>query len=509
MTPFLPLSSPTSTAHKQSESLRPTMVSDSPTPGQSSATQRRTTSTISNGGGSSSAAAFSSVQQHHHQSSSSSDDTNNNVSLRAPPLSSTVSSTNNNNNQSVFPIRLLLRFPAILTILLRVAMWPLVKILNVIFSPKEFDGVNNSVNADRAARMFVGMIRQNISTVRPAAVVAVADTATNNNPMEQYDEPSCPFTEKGYNSTMDEITNTPNNNHTHNPLLLIYLHSPLHSQSTQFIQNYICHPQLLKLLNDNTENGVVKCFGTSVHSADGQRLRDMMEVTSFPFMALLSVKSSSSSSSTNNNITMELLLRLESSQLFTIQPTQITTYLNTAITRHAQLIAEEIARRIQREEDARLREEQNREYQEALLADQMRELERNQREEMERKERMEEEERRRMEVVKEQSRLEVAKSIMERSGGEPSLGTKVGVTRMRFTLPNGKKVDRRFHSLDTVEVIRAFLTLHFDETGVDIKNFGLSTNFPKKTFGEEDNKLTLEEAGLAPQAVVMVQDLDA
>ena len=397
------------------------------------------------------------------------------------------------------------------------AIWPLVKVLNIIFHPKEFDGVNNAGNADRAARAFVGMFRQQISVVRPQQAAGGGgdggSESNNTNSMEQYDEPSCPFTDKGYNATMEEITNSNTQNH-HNPLLLIYLHSPLHSRGTQFIHNYLCHPQLLKLLNDNTENGVVKCFGTSVHSADGQRLRDMMDVTSFPFMALLSVKStgsssSSSSSTNNNNITMELLLRLESTQLFTIQPSQITTYLNTAITRHAQIIAEETARRLQREEDARLREEQNREFQETLLADQMREIERNQREEAERREREEQMEGKRMEVAKEQRRLEDAKCILEQSGGEPDVGIKVGVARMRFALPNGKKIDRRFHNSDTVEVLRAFLTLHFDETGVEIKNFGLSTNFPRKTFGEEDNTLTLEEAGLAPQAVVMVQDLDA
>eukprot|EP00984_Skeletonema_dohrnii_P007969 scaffold2937_cov100-Skeletonema_dohrnii-CCMP3373.AAC.1 len=354
------------------------------------------------------------------------------------------------------------------------------------------------------------MVRQQISVVRPVLTDTSADGG-GGGAMEQYDEPSCPFTEKGYTSTMEEMTNNTPNNSNHNPLLLLYLHSPLHNQGTKFIHNFLCHPQLLKLLNDNTENGVVKCFGASVHSADGQRLRDMMEVTSFPFMALLSVKSSSSSSTNNNsNISMELLLRLESSQLFTIQPSQITTYLNTAITRHAQIIAEETARRLQREEDARLREEQNREYQEALLADQMREMERNERVERERREREEEEERMRLVLVKEQGRLEDARRILELSGGEPAVGTKVGVARMRFTLPNGKKVDRRFHSSDTVEVLRAFLTLHLEETeGVEIKNFGLSTSFPKKTFGEEDNTLTLEEAGLAPQAVVMVQDLDA
>ena len=372
--------------------------------------------------------------------------------------------------------------------------------------------MHNSVNADRAARAFVGMVRQQISVVRPVLTNTAGDGGGDGggDAMEQYDEPSCPFTEKGYSSTMEEMTNNNTPNNSHNPLLLLYLHSPLHNQGTKFIHNFLCHPQLLKLLNDNTENGVVKCFGASVHSADGQRLRDMMEVTSFPFMALLSVKSSSSSNNTNNNISMELLLRLESTQLFTIQPSQITTYLNTAITRHAQIIAEETARRLQREEDARLREEQNREYQEALLADQMREMERNERNERERREREEEEERVRLVLVKEQSRLEDARRILELSGGEPDVGTsKVGVARMRFTLPNGKKVDRRFHSSDTVEVLRAFLTLHLEETGVEIKNFGLSTSFPKKTFGEEDNTLTLEEAGLAPQAVVMVQDLDA
>lgn len=415
------------------------------------------------------------------------------------------------NNNLPFPLRLLFKLPAILTILLRVAIWPLIKVLNVLFTPKEFDGVHNSVNADRAARAFVGMVRKQISVVRPSNLDRAA-AGDDDDVMEQYNEPSCPFVEKGYSSTMEEFLNNNTPNNSHNPLLLIYLHSPLHSQGTKFIDNYLCHPQLLKLLNDNTENNVVKCFGASVHSADGQRLRDMMEVTSFPFMALLSVKSRSSSStnnSNNNNISMELLLRLESTQLFTIQPSQITTYLNTAITRHAQIIAEETARRLQREEDARLREEQNREYQEALLADQMREMERNEQLERERREREEAEERERLEMAKEQSRLEDAKRILEQSGGEPPVGTKVGVARMRFTLPNGKKVDRRFRSADTVEVLRAFLTVHLEETGVEIKNFGLSTNFPRKTFGEADNKLTLEEAGLAPQAVVMVQDLDA
>ena len=165
-------------------------------------------------------------------------------------------------------------------------------------------------------------------------------------------------------------------------------------------------------------------------------------------------------------------------------------------------------RRLQREEEQHLRQEQDREFQEPLLADQMREIERREVEERERQEQQEREDAGRAKQAKEESRLEDARSLLE-TAGEPATGLKEGVTWLRFTLPNGKKMDRRFHSVDTIETLRAFLIVHFHEQSIEMKNFGLSTNFPRKTFKEEDDKSNLEEAGLAPQAVVMVQDLDS
>jgi FAS-associated factor 2 len=206
---------------------------------------------------------------------------------------------------------------------------------------------------------------------------------------------------------------------------------------------------------------------------------------------------------------MDLMLRLEGPQLFKIPPSRVITYLNTTITQHSEVLAVEEGRRLQREEDQRLREEQNREYQETLLEDQMRETERQEVVDRERRAKEEKEEAKRLARAKEENRLEDAKATIEMAGGEPPAGSE-GVTRLRFTLPNGKKVDRRFHTADTIGVLRAFLVLHFHEQpGIEIKNFGLSTNFPRKSFGDEDREATLEEAGLAPQAVVMVQDLDA
>mmetsp|Transcript_14567 Transcript_14567/g.31397 ORF Transcript_14567/g.31397 Transcript_14567/m.31397 type:complete len:474 (+) Transcript_14567:170-1591(+) len=353
------------------------------------------------------------------------------------------------------------------------------------------------------------------------------DNNNNNNRRTEhhsYAEPNCPFTSRGYNSVLSEIANRAPDS----PLLLVYLHSPLHGDGTNFIRKYLCHPQLLQLLNANSTggddtsagnegNGTVVCWGASVHTADGQRVRDMMDVTSFPFMALLNVKpnrSNSSEDSRNNNnnnnsanVTMELLLRMEGPQIMTIPPAQITTYLSTSISRHAELLAQAEAQRLQRQEEIRLREEQDREYQEALLADQIREIEQREREERERREEEERVELERLAGEKDRRRLADAMELMEKCV-EPAVGSK-GMARLRFTLPNGKKVDRRFQSLDTMEVVKAFLIVHFNEQEVEMKNFGLSTNFPKKTFGEEDDNKTLEELGLAPQAVVMVQDLDA
>ena len=76
-----------------------------------------------------------------------------------------------------------------------------------------------------------------------------------------------------------------------------------------------------------------------------------------------------------------------------------------------------------------------------------------------------------------------------------------------FLDPFGKRIDRRFHADDTIEAVRAFLTVHFHENGVEISNFSLSTSFPKRTY--DDPAVTLREGDLVPQAVLMVQDLDS
>jgi len=436
--------------------------------------------------------------------------------VAAPP--SSLSSNSGSASAIMLPLRVLSKMPTIVTILIRVLLWPVFKVANLAFPALEFDGISNTSASDRAARAFVAMFQKQISTVRPAINNNIEGDAatTTTRQQEHYVEPACPFSPRGYNSTLGYITSRPPNSR---PLLLLYLHSPLHADGTKFIRDYLCHSQLLQLLNSNnsSSHGSVVCFGASVHTADGQLVRDMMGVTSFPFLALLNVKSVRSSGSSmssasagngNGGVTMELLLRMEGPKLMTIPPAQIAVYLNTTITRHAEVLAAEEARRLQREEEQQLREEQNREFQETLLADQMREIERREAAEREQREREQIEEAERLKKAKEESRLEGAKSLVQNAGGEPPAGA-TGIASLRFTLPNGKRVDRRFNAADRIETIRAFLIVHFHEQGIEMKNFSLSTNYPRKTFNENDDNLTLDEAGLTPQAVVMVQDLDS
>ena len=135
-----------------------------------------------------------------------------------------------------------------------------------------------------------------------------------------------------------------------------------------------------------------------------------------------------------------------------------------------------------------------------MRADQERERQRQEEREREEQRVREEEEREQAKQKAEEERLANAKALLRPAPA-------AGGTRIRFQLPNGKKLDRRFENDETVGALKAFLILHFAEEQPEIKNIALSTNFPKKT--HDDDAKTLQESDLCPQSVLMVQDLDA
>ena len=89
---------------------------------------------------------------------------------------------------------------------------------------------------------------------------------------------------------------------------------------------------------------------------------------------------------------------------------------------------------------------------------------------------------------------------------EPDAATS-GTAMIRFCLPTGAKLNRRFAATQTIAALKAFVRVHCVDHAIPMGAVGLSTNFPRTTY--EDDAVTVEAAGLMPQAVIMVQDLDA
>jgi hypothetical protein len=331
------------------------------------------------------------------------------------------------------------------------------------------------------------------------------------------------------------------------PLLFIYLHSPFHASANTFLSQKLCSNRILKYLNQSTGNAGsgmdgqnLICWGGSIHTADGKSVADLLKVTSYPFLALVkvsptfnanttsnsnnntdsnnSIDNSNTNSNTNtdniiNQVTktnIEIYLRIEGHKLSNIEPRTLYTYISRSINDYNNTQNEEISKIVTRQEEKYLRMQQDREYEEALMEAQRLEQEK---EDEERKVR--EEERRIVEeeervVLEKERKIENARNILNLYGDEPtgSGSDDEKCVNIRLMLPTGKKMVRKFRAKETVDTVKSFLVLYFEEQAVGkIENFQLSTNYPKKVL--TDGNATLDSQGLYPQAVIMVQDLDA
>lgn len=407
------------------------------------------------------------------------------------------------------PSFLLSKAIILINYVLRIVLFPIKKAANILFPPGEYDNLALTTVSDNAAKAFIQMFT--LQYITP-----------NLNNINEDDDASlleCPFIEKGYTNTVNDIANQGqmhNEDGTNNPsppLLLIYLHSPLHGKVPQFVKNTLCNQRVLELMNQHSKCGTLACWGGSIHTADGAHAKDTLQVASFPFLALVRVQpgrsSSSSSSSSSNQRNLELLFRMEGPALQTINATSLHTHLSNALLKYQGILSEAAMRRMQRQDEVRLRDEQDREYRETLAEDQRRERERAEQKRLQEEEELTiREEMENVEIEKE-NRLQNARDMLCLNGeGEPDSSNKSIVqARIRLMLPSGKRVERSFRGNDTIDVVRAFLILHFDENAIGIENFQLSSNYPKKAL--VDVEKTLESEGLCPQAVIMVQDLDA
>ncbi|KUF90902.1 hypothetical protein AM588_10002826 [Phytophthora nicotianae] len=127
----------------------------------------------------------------------------------------------------------------------------------------------------------------------------------------------------------------------------------------------------------------------------------------------------------------------------------------------------------------------------------------------EEKQRQEEEKTRREEAYKAEIEAKRARIADGPKSRTPPPGADYKTAVIKFHLHNGTRLDHIFYAHDTLKTVRDFIDVEFFDREISIRNYELATNFPKKVYGPELLDVTLTDAGLAPQALVFVQDLDS
>eukprot|EP00529_Nitzschia_sp_RCC80_P024521 CAMPEP_0113452504 /NCGR_PEP_ID=MMETSP0014_2-20120614/6881_1 /TAXON_ID=2857 /ORGANISM="Nitzschia sp." /LENGTH=446 /DNA_ID=CAMNT_0000343879 /DNA_START=215 /DNA_END=1555 /DNA_ORIENTATION=+ /assembly_acc=CAM_ASM_000159 len=402
----------------------------------------------------------------------------------------------------------------IVIVVLRTILYPITKIGNFLLPAGEFDGLNDAVT-EKAAQQFVTYLKG----------LASASGSSSSTQQQQLTAIQDAFSTLGFSALRQEAVNT-------HSIILVYLHAPYHRDADASCKKVLLSSPMLEFITQPN----IKVLGVSTQSSQGLYLANQLGATSFPVLALLQPTklSSSSSSSSNNNrsssVPVKLVFKAEGSMLTKLSSGQLVALLVATFQKFQLTVMEQEQRRIEREQADELRRQQDAEYQESLRADQERERQRREEQQEEQRLQREEEQREQQKVQVEQDRLNRARELLrpEPEKGSTSSGDNtdddVKPTRIRFQLPTGQKLERRFWSDETIASLKAFLVLHFAEQYESelskignnqpppphhhmIKNIALSENFPKKK--HDDDSLSLRESGLCPQAVLMVQDLDA
>ncbi|TMW61130.1 hypothetical protein Poli38472_013593 [Pythium oligandrum] len=288
---------------------------------------------------------------------------------------------------------------------------------------------------------------------------------------------------------------------TMSKFLLVFLHSNIHDDANAFCRDTICTPEFTTYINDSD---AIVAWAGCVQQMEGFGVSLSLGCAKFPFLALLTCVSR------GVNVVEKVTMNVPAPNLIRA--------LNVNIQRNNQILA--TARHIQhqRSEAQILREQQDREYEESLAADRRREQEARLAEERALEEqRRQEEEAKRLEEEKQRAEEELKQSVEAKRArlqdAPPSRVPPPGATyktaMLKFHLHNGTRLERIFYAHDTLQTVRDFIDVEFHDREIGIKNYELATNFPKKTYGPELCDVTLADAGLAPQSLVFVQDLDS
>ncbi|KAG1676923.1 hypothetical protein FOA52_014799 [Chlamydomonas sp. UWO 241] len=278
--------------------------------------------------------------------------------------------------------------------------------------------------------------------------------------------------------------------------VLAYLHSSEHQDSDTFCSEVLTNPELVTYINEHFVS-----WGGDVRHTDAFQLSHRLGVSRLPCVALL-------------NTTPANAVQLVGAVQGVMDADAMLAYLVGCVERHGALLVAQRAELAERDYTRLLLQEQNAEYEQSLAADREREVKRRaEREAAEAKERVREAEegaaraaeqaeetRRAVAVASVESRRASAKASLPEE--PPSSATDAPTALVRLRLPDGGNVTRRFLADHTMGAVFVFVD---SLDGVAYADFTLVCSYPRRVFTRADGGISLQDAGMAPQAALFVQ----
>jgi len=266
--------------------------------------------------------------------------------------------------------------------------------------------------------------------------------------------------------------------------LLVFLHSEMHPFSADFCRRVLNRSEIIRFIDDH-----FVFWARRVTTSEGHSAQNALGASTFPFLAVVR-----SLRGRPHGQTLSVLEGRRSSD-------EVMAWLQNALERYGATLTRARMDREQREQNRLLREQQDREYHETLEADRRRE----ERAREEERKKQEEEKRLQEEQEAEQRRLEELASNREKKkealAEQPDKGP--GVTSIVLRLPDGTRVDRRFHVSDTLGKVFDWA----DVQGVSIEHAALVTSYPRKSYVyPEDADRSIEEAGMSQGTMLLIEE---
>jgi FAS-associated factor 2 len=221
--------------------------------------------------------------------------------------------------------------------------------------------------------------------------------------------------------------------------LLVYLHSPMHEDSDRFCRQVLCSQTLRDLASQQMVTWVGKVWDPEAYGLSTQ-----LRASSFPFVALLVCQS---------NRVVQIAERLQGCT----DERALVEKLRGAMDQFNTVLSASRAEAARRDEASRLRQEQDREYLESAEEDRRMEerarLERIEREEREEAARQAQELAEAVEMSRQLTEADNLRKRREAVLANPEPPVSSEVSTVRFQLPRGTKVTRRFNKFDKAQVI--------------------------------------------------------